>query len=85
MNSEDAPLTVLCGKIYDYLGMTLDYSLYDKVKITMLGYIEGFLIYIPSSVEGNIVTAGSNHLFGVGYDTLMLQPNYSKIYYHRAM
>ena len=34
--SKDAPLAISCGKIQDYLGITLDYSLHDKVKITML-------------------------------------------------
>ena len=33
---EDAPLTICCGKIHDYLGITLDYSLRDKVNIAML-------------------------------------------------
>ena len=40
---KDAPLTVRRGKIHNYLGMTLDYSLHDKVKITMFDYIEGFI------------------------------------------
>ena len=32
---KDAPLTVSCGKIHYCLGMTLDYSIHDKLNITM--------------------------------------------------
>jgi hypothetical protein len=37
--SDEAPLTVTHGKIHDYLGMTLDYSVPSKVTFTMHDYI----------------------------------------------
>ena len=82
---KDAPLTVRRGKIHNYLGMTLDYSLHDKVKITMFDYIEGFISKILSSLKGGSVTADPNHLFEVVDDAPMLQPIYLKIYYNHGM
>ena len=78
--SKDAPLTVRRGKIHGYLGMTLDYSLCDKSKITMSDYIEGFLSKITSSLQGDSVTDAPNHLFEVGYYAPMIQTNDAKIY-----
>ena len=83
--SEDAPLNICRGKIHDYFDMNLDYSLHDKVKCTMLDYIEGFLRNIPYSLKGYIVNVVPNHLLEVGEDTPMLQHTDSKIYYHRAI
>ena len=31
------------GKVHEYLGMTLDYSIKGQVKITMIDYINGIL------------------------------------------
>ena len=84
-DSKYAPLTVRHGRIHDYLGINLDYSLHDKVTITMFDYIEGFLNDIPSSLKGNSVTADPNHLFEVGYYAPILQPTFAKIYYHHVM
>ena len=78
--SKDDPLTVRRGKFSDYLGITLDYSLHDKVKITIFEYIEGFLREIPSSLKGDGVTSAPNHLFEVVYDAPMIQPTDAKIY-----
>ena len=78
--SKDAPLAISCGKIQDYSGITLDYSLHEKVKITMFEYIEGFLREIPSSLKGDGVTSAPNHLFEVVYDAPMIQPTDAKIY-----
>ena len=83
--SEDSPLTICCGKIHDYLGMSLDYSLHDKVKNTMIDYIEGFISKIPSSLKDDSVTASPNCFFEIGDVTPILQPTYSNIYYHRVM
>jgi hypothetical protein len=31
------------GKIHNYLGMTLDYTVHGQVRITMLGYVDEIL------------------------------------------
>ena len=36
-------MKVIQGKVHEYLGMTLDYSLMGQVKITMLDYINNIM------------------------------------------
>ena len=77
--SKYAFLTVCRGKNPDSLGMTIDYSLHDKVKIIVFDYIEFFLREISSSLKGNSITAALNNFFKVGYDVPILQPTDAKI------
>lgn len=45
-------MTVRRGKVHDYLGMTLDYSVLGEVKVDMTDYIKAmindFLVYDPT-------------------------------------
>ena len=53
------------GKIHDYLGMTLDYTVPGKVKINMVEYVKRMINDFP---EGDLVemkTPAANHLFEV--------------------
>ena len=36
-------MSVIRGKVYDYLGMSLDYTFCGQVRITMPGYIKDIL------------------------------------------
>ena len=83
--SKYAFLTVCRGKNPDSLGMTIDYSLHNKINIFTCDYIEGFIRDIPSSLKGNIVNSDPNHLFEVGYDAPMLHPTDSNIYFYHMM
>ena len=49
---EDTPLTVSRGKIYDYLGMTLDFRNKGEVRIDMEHYIDMTLQDAPKEMEG---------------------------------
>ena len=42
-----AKITITWGKIYNYLGMTIDYSSTGKVKFSTCNYIINILDYIP--------------------------------------
>jgi hypothetical protein len=53
---KEAPLTITCGKIHEYLGMTIDYSTLDKVRITMLQYIRDMLEEMPEEWTGEAAT-----------------------------
>jgi hypothetical protein len=44
---EDAPLTITRGRVHDYLGMTIDYGIPGKVKITIVDYITNMLNELP--------------------------------------
>jgi hypothetical protein len=39
--SREVPITVMHGKVHDYLGMVLDYSEEGRVKILMTQYVNG--------------------------------------------
>jgi hypothetical protein len=69
----EAPLTVNRGKIHEYLGMTLDYSVKGKVTITMFEYIKKLLEELPSDMNGDAVTPAANHLFDISEKPNLLE------------
>ena len=63
---KEAPLTVTRGKVHDYLGMTFDYTIPGKVKITMPDFVQGVLDECPEDLmNGLSSTPAANHLFNV--------------------
>jgi hypothetical protein len=66
---KEAPLTIRRGKLHDYLGMTIDYSVAGKVSFTMIDFIEGMLAKIPADMDGEAATPAGNHLFDVSEST----------------
>jgi hypothetical protein len=69
----EAPLVVNRGKVHDYLGMTLDYSVEGKVKILMKKYIEEMLEELPDDMNGKTATPAANHLFTVSEQPVLLK------------
>ena len=62
---KEAPLTICQGKIHDYLGMTLDFSIDGKVQISMEEYIRNMLTELPEDMDGMATTPATEHLFKV--------------------
>ena len=62
---KETPINKSCGKVLDYLGMTLDFSKLGQVTITMINYIKGVLHNAPKEMCGQAVTPAANHLFQV--------------------
>ena len=57
-------VTVSEGKVHDYLGMTLDFSMEGKVSIKMLDYVKSIICNCPDDfAEGTAVTPALNNLF----------------------
>ena len=56
-----ADLTVVRGKVHDYLGMTLDFRENGKVKISMFKYIEELLLGLNEKMKGIAVTPAALH------------------------
>jgi hypothetical protein len=56
------------GLVYDYLGMTLDYSTKGEVKVTLVDYLKGVLGDFPQEIAGSAPTPTSEHLFDVRPD-----------------
>jgi hypothetical protein len=65
----DAPLTVCRGMIYDYLGMTLDYTVPGKVMINMDHYVNELLDEVPADMRnGTSTTPAAAYLYDVNED-----------------
>jgi hypothetical protein len=60
-----AALTINSGKIHDYLGMTLDYSVPGSVKIDMTDYVKKVLEEAPGYMTGTATTPADKNLFEV--------------------
>jgi hypothetical protein len=84
--SDEAPLTVMHGKIHDYLGMTLDYSVPSKATFTMHDYIKNLLLdEAPADMEGTAATPAANSLFTINDDAEKLDGAKSDQYHCLTM
>jgi hypothetical protein len=61
-------VTVHWGKIDEYLGMEIDYSMKGKVKISMIEYVENMLKDFPEKIKSTdtAITPASDGLFNEG-------------------
>ena len=71
---KEALMVTTRGKICDYLGMTLDYNINGKVKITMFGYIDKIIEEFPMELYGEPTSLVANHLFEVDDNGIKLKP-----------
>ena len=62
---KEAPLTKSRGKVHEYLGMIIDYSVPGKVMFTMIDYIKSMLSELPKDIYGTAPTPAASHLFEV--------------------
>ena len=76
------PLVIHCGKIHNYLGMTIDYSEDGKVKFMMCDYVEGILDGVPPNMDGLTVMPTMSNLFTVREDVEKLDDEWAEIYHH---
>lgn len=53
------------GKVHNYLGMTLDYSMQGRVKVTMIYYIKWTTSDFPEEIVANKTTPAADWLFNV--------------------
>ena len=67
---KEAPLTEKRGKVHEYLGMTIDYSIEGKVIFRMDDYVRGILLEARDEpvMEGEAVDPAASHLFAVNND-----------------
>ena len=79
---KQSPLTVKRGKKHDYLGMTLDYSVDNKVKIDMQKYIQSIFDELSDKFNGTAVTPAASHLFDVNEDCSKLPKPQADHFHH---
>ena len=60
--SEGELLAASYGKIHEYLGMTIDWSVDGKVIFTMYDYLEDILAEAPEDFDGEDVTPAVSNL-----------------------
>jgi hypothetical protein len=53
------------GKKHAYLGMDLDYSNDEEVKITMINYLKGILENFPEAIVKRAATPAADHIFTI--------------------
>ena len=83
---QDAPLSVSCGPVQEYLGMTLDFSERGRVVIKMSGYVKTMLNDAPSSIDAKVATPAVAHLFKVNSeDPKPLNKEKKELFVHLVM
>ena len=63
------------GKVHEYLGLTLDYTVLGKVRITILSYIEDIITLFDkaySKSKGMESSASLHNILVVNYDCIIL-------------
>jgi phage-related protein len=60
---KESPLSKSWGKVHNYLGMTLDFSVPGQVTVTMIDYIKMICMDLPNGMIGTAATPAANHLF----------------------
>jgi hypothetical protein len=76
------PLTIHCGEVHEYLGMTINYSEEGKVKFIMQDYVNGILEESPDDMEGRAVTPATTNLFTVRKHVEKLDDKHAETYHH---
>ena len=81
---KEALMVTTRGKIHDYLGMTLDYSIDGKVQINMFEYIAKIIEEFPMELDGEPTSPASNHLFEVDDNGIKLKPEQRNLFHEFA-
>jgi len=81
---KEAPLTIMCGKVHEYLGMKINFSALGKVQFTMEEYVKGVIDEAPDDMKGESPTPVPNHLFMVNTteSPIMLDSKESEMFHH---
>ena len=81
---KEAPLTKTRGKIHEYLGMTIDFSINGKVQFSMINYVQGILDELPDDMSGECVTPAPNYLIEVNDDCDKLDPETADMFHQNT-
>ena len=81
---QEGPLTITRGKMHDYLGMTLDFSIPQKVQIQMYEFIDKMLADLPTDMDGTARTPAADHLFTVNPTPKSLPEETAILFHHNV-
>jgi hypothetical protein len=70
------------GKIHEYLGMKLDYSVPGQVSIDMSDYVQSMIDGFPyKQLKGVVASPWNEHLFKVQEDSSHLSPEWKELFH----
>ena len=78
------PLSMTRGKVHEFLGMTLDFSVDGEFSIKMGDYVEKILGDVPADMEGTAVTPAKEYLFNVNEDSPKLDDATRDMFHHKV-
>jgi hypothetical protein len=79
---KEQPLTVTRGDVHDYLGMTIDYSEENKVRFSMVEFIDATLEGAPDDMStGTSATPAAAHLFDVNPEAEKLNKHDAELFH----
>jgi len=81
---KEAPMKESHGKIHDYLGMNLDFTVKGKVSITMFDYIKNMLNELPIDMAEVAVMPVATHLFEVSDSGVKLKASEAELFHHNV-
>ena len=81
---QEGPLTVTRGKIHDYLGMTLNFSIPQEVQVQMYDFIDKMLADLPINMDGTTRTPAADHLFTVNPTPKPLPEETTIMFHHNV-
>jgi hypothetical protein len=62
---KETPLSKSRGKVHDYLGMILDFTVKGKLTVNMILYIKTVLYFVPRDMMGRAATPAVSYLYQV--------------------
>ena len=81
---QEGPLTVARGQVHNYLGMTLDFTILQKVQIQMFDFIDKMLEDLPDDMDGTVRTLAAEHLFTVNSTPKPLPEDTTIMFHHNV-
>ena len=66
---KETPLTIVHGKVHEYLGIKINFNALGKVQFTMEEYVKGVIDEAPGDMSGESPTPTPNHLFTVNTES----------------
>ena len=81
---QEGPLTVTWGWVHDYLGMTLDFSIPQKVQVHMYEFIDKMLDDLPTDMDGTARIPAAEHLFTINPKPVPLPKETTIMFHHNV-
>ena len=78
-------LTENTGLVYEFLGITIDYSIVGKVVFTMFGYLKDVIVEAAKDLKNSrSYNPGNDQLMKVDYDSPSLLPKDAKLFHQHV-